>query len=84
MMSSGMMKERVLAENGSRLQGLLESGKTNEEVIEEVYLASLSRSPKAEETKWALETLDLDKNRKKGFENLQWTLLNGAEFLLNH
>jgi hypothetical protein len=84
MMSSGLMKERVLAENGSRLQLLLESNKTNEEIIEEIYLASLSRGPRPEETQWALQTLELDKNRKKGFENLQWTLLNGAEFLLNH
>jgi hypothetical protein len=84
MMSSGLMKERVLAEKGSRLLGLLESTKTDDEVFEEIYLASLSRHPRPEEKKWAIDTLELDKDRKKGFENLQWTLLNGAEYLLNH
>jgi len=82
LMSSKAVNERVLAQNGSRVQKLLESGKTDDEVIDELFLSSLSRWPLAAEREVAHKYMAAD--RKTGAENLQWVLLNGNEFVLNH
>jgi Protein of unknown function (DUF1549)/Protein of unknown function (DUF1553) len=82
LMSSKAINNRVLAQDGSRVQKLLESGKTNEEIIEELYLSSLSRWPTPAEKRVILEFMEPD--RKAGAENLQWVLVNSQEFALNH
>jgi len=82
LMSSKAINDRVLAQNGSRVQKLLESGKTNDQIIDELFLSSLSRWPLAAEREVALRYIG--KDRKTGVENLEWVLLNGNEFVLNH
>ena len=82
MMKSEVVNDRVLAENDSRVQRLVESDRSNTEIVEELFLASLARWPTLEEQELALTTLQAD--RKAGAENLQWALLNGPEFLVNH
>ena len=57
-------------------------GQSDDEVIEELFLASLSRRPTSEETEVAKRLMAVD--RKRGTENVQWVLLNSPEFLLNH
>lgn len=84
MMSSGLVNDRVLADKGSRVQKLLESGKSDDQIIEELYLATLSRWPSAAERKTALQDFEFAKDRKRAAQDLQWALLNGAEFVLNH
>jgi uncharacterized protein YukE len=84
MMSSNLVNDRVLAEGGGRVQQLLESGKTDEEIIDELYLSSLSRWPTATEKRAVLDSFEFAKDRKKGVQDLQWALLNGVEFALNH
>ena len=68
---------------GGRLKGLLTEKKTDEEVIEELFLATLSRRPRPEELDVAAGILR-DGNRVERAEDLQWALLNTVEFLLNH
>jgi hypothetical protein len=80
--SSKVVNDRVLAEKGSLVQLLLDSRKTNDEMIEELFLASLGRWPTPEERQVALQALE--KDRKRGAENIQWALLNSIEFVLNH
>jgi hypothetical protein len=82
LMSSKAVNNRVLAQDGSRVQKLLDANKTNDEIIEELYLSSLSRWPTPAEKKAILEFMQAD--RKAGAENLQWALLNSQEFALNH
>jgi hypothetical protein len=82
LMSSKAVNNRVLAQDGSRVQKLLDSGKTNEQLIEELYLSSLSRWPTPAEKGVILEFMQTD--RKAGAENLQWVLVNSQEFALNH
>lgn len=82
MMSSPAVRNRVRAENGSAIQQLLNSGKSDSEVIEELFLSTLSRRPTKGETEVALRLLE--KDRRQGGEDIQWALLNTAEFLLNH
>lgn len=82
MTKSKVINDRVVAEKGSRVQQLLESGKTNDELVEELFLWTLSRWPTPQEKDVALHALE--KDRKRGAENIQWVLLNSIEFVLNH
>ena len=82
LMSSKVISDRAEAANGSRVEQLVESDKTDSEVIEELYLSSLARWPSPEELDVAMEAMKQD--RKRGAENLQWALLTSSEFILNH
>ena len=61
---------------------LLTSGKSNMEIIEEIFLASLARRPTPAEMQVALQALE--KDRRIGAEDVQWAVLNSIEFVLNH
>jgi len=50
-------------------------------VVEELFLATLSREPSPPEK--ALAVSALDKNRVEGAQNVQWALINLVEFLYN-
>jgi len=60
----------------------LKAGKSDEEIIEDLFLASLSRRPTPDEIEVAKRVIAKDK--KTGVENIQWALLNSTEFLVNH
>ena len=77
-----LVNNRVLAEKGSRVQQLLETSKSNDDLIEEMFLSSLGRWPAAAEREVAQQALE--KDRKRGAENIQWALINSKEFVLNH
>jgi hypothetical protein len=80
MMQSPVVQDRVLVEKGGRAQELLIEH-TDNEVVEELFLATLGREPSASEKDVALTALA--KSRVHGAENLQWALLNMSEFLYN-
>jgi len=82
MMQSSVVSRRVAAEEDSRVDRLVNSDATNDELIVELYLATLARWPSAAESKVALKAVSRD--RAAGASNLQWALLNSPEFLLNH
>ena len=70
------------AENGSRVEQLIKSDKSNAAIVDELYLATLSRKPRDEEKQLAVQWLDAD--RKQGAEDLQWSLLNKLDFIFNY
>ena len=82
MMSSPIVNDRVVAEGSTRVATLLESGSSDDEIIEELFLSSLSRWPTAEEVTVARRLLAED--RRTGAEDIQWALLNAVEFVVNH
>jgi Protein of unknown function (DUF1549)/Protein of unknown function (DUF1553) len=82
MMTSPVVTKRVSAEGSTRVANLLKSGKSDEEIVEELFLASLCRRPTADEVDVAKRVIA--KDRKAGVENIQWALLNSTEFLVNH
>lgn len=57
---------------------------TNEELVEEAFLSTLSRLPSAKEKADALDHLKDAKNRTEGVTDLLWALVNTREFILNH
>jgi Protein of unknown function (DUF1549)/Protein of unknown function (DUF1553) len=83
MMSSGVVTNRVVTEGNTRVANLLKSGKSDDQIIEELVLASLSRFPSAGEVEYA-KHLIAEKGRVQGLGTMQWVMLNTPEFLLNH
>ncbi len=83
LMQSPVVNDRVLAAKDRRVQRLLDTYKTdNARVVDELFLATLSRGPSGEEKSVALAALD--KNRTEGAQDLQWALINQVEFFFNH
>ncbi|HUG92466.1 MAG TPA: DUF1553 domain-containing protein [Planctomycetaceae bacterium] len=76
--------EKKLDDN--RIGQLLARGASNAEIIEEAYLASLSRYPTEDERAAVLQVLDAApaEERRLVVEDLFWSLLSGKEFLFNH
>ena len=82
MMSSPIVLERVSAEGNTRVANLLDSGKSDDEIIAELFLSSLTRYPTDQEVEVAKRVIAED--RESGLEDIQWALLNSPEFLVNH
>ena len=82
MMSSKVVTKRVSAEGQTRVAKLLKSGKSDEEMIEDLFLSSVTRLPTPDEVTVAKRLIAED--RKGGTETIQWSLLNCGEFLTNH
>ena len=84
MMSSKVVNSRVMAGAGGHVEELLTSGLTDAEIVEEMYLTTMARWPTPEEQEQALSVFPFKEDRRRAVENLQWALLNGIEFVLNH
>jgi hypothetical protein len=82
LMNSPFVNRRVRAEEGSRVDHLVRSSLTNAEIVDALYLATLSRPPVPEEKAVALAWLNAD--RREGAEDLHWSLLNKLDFVFNY
>jgi hypothetical protein len=82
LMNSPFVTRRVLAENGSMVDRLVKSAKTSAEIVEDLYLATLSRNPLPQEKQLAVSWIE--KDRKQGAEDLHWSLLNKLDFVFNY
>jgi hypothetical protein len=67
-----------------RVQALAKTKMTNEELVEEAFLATLSRFPTEQQKADGVEHLKSAKNRTEGVTDLLWALVNTREFILNH
>jgi hypothetical protein len=82
LMNSPFVTRRVMAAQGSRVEQLVKSAKTSAEIVDELYLATLSRRPLAEEKRLAVSWVEQD--RRQGAEDLHWSLLNKLDFVFNY
>lgn len=84
LMNGPFLKEKIQAAPASYLGKLLNAmpAPGDDEIIAKLYLRFLTRPPGAEETARAKELVA--KDRKRGFEDLQWILVNKVEFLFNY
>ncbi len=71
------------AEKG-KLARALREGKTDQEIVDQFFLASLSRLPEAEEKDYCQTVIARAENRSEGLQNVLWALLSTNEFLYNH
>ena len=83
LMNSDFVQNKVAAKTG-RVGKLLEAKKPDEEIVQELYLATVSRPATAEESARALQGVSQAPNKTEGFEDLLWALLNSREFMFKH
>jgi hypothetical protein len=67
-----------------RLAALLKEKKSDAQVAEELFLATLSRPPSAKEAEAVTKALGDGGTREEVFRDLLWALLNSKEFTFNH
>ena len=73
-----------LSTPGGRLYQLLGKALSDKEIIEELYLATLTRYPSKEEQLGLEKLISGQPTRKQGFENLLWALISSREFVHKH
>jgi hypothetical protein len=57
-------------------------GKSDGEIVEELYWGALTRGPTEGEVKVMTEHIGRAKERRKGIEDVLWAVLNAKEFVL--
>ena len=82
MMNSKFITSRVTVSRESFAKTMFDSTLTDEQILEVMYLRSLSRKPTDQERSIAQSWIAED--RKVGIEDLQWSLLNKLDFLFNY
>ncbi|MBI3923805.1 MAG: DUF1553 domain-containing protein [Armatimonadetes bacterium] len=70
-----------LGQPGGCLSRLLSSGLHDGQIIEELYLATLCRSPSHEEINRSEIHVLESRNRREGFQDVLWALINSKEFM---
>ncbi len=69
---------------GTRVKALLKSAKADEQILEELFLATLSRFPTEEDKRSFAEYRKSKPDREAAFTGTLWALVNTREFILNH
>ena len=82
LMNHDFVNQRVKAENGSRVQQLVRSDKSSVQIVDDLFLATLSRYPTQREKE--LSTQLVAENRVQGAEDLHWSLINKLDFIFNY
>jgi hypothetical protein len=83
LLNDTFVTNRVRARDNSTVQKLLSQSLDNNRLVEELYLATLSRYPTATEKTAAVNYLTQG-NRTQQLEDLQFALINKIDFLYNY
>ncbi len=67
-----------------RIGEWIDAGRSDAEIVERIYLATLSRRPTPAESDLIAKHLATVNDRAAGFADLQHALINANEFLLRH
>ncbi|MCI0739860.1 MAG: DUF1549 and DUF1553 domain-containing protein, partial [Gemmataceae bacterium] len=81
---NGDFLNKKIANPTGRIETLFKAKKELPAIVEELYLVTLSRPPRPEETQRAMGWLQRAPTPKDGAQDLLWALLNSREFLFNH
>jgi hypothetical protein len=87
MMNGKFLAERTRLDNNKSLQTIASSPRSTAQKLETLYLMSLSRQPRPEETERLVRYVDSGgptHNSAQALADVYWALLNSAEFMLNH
>lgn len=82
LLNGSTIADAIAAPEG-RIAKLVLSGVNNRQLVEEIYLAALSRAPEAAELDYALTYLGKGGARAERAQDLLWALLNSNAFLFN-
>ena len=79
---TGGLVNRAVSEPDNRLGRLLKAGRSNRQIIEELFLASVCRLPTEAERSALVARVESAVDRRSALEDVLWALLNSKEFLL--
>lgn len=82
--ANGELLHRKVSDSRGRIAGLLKKNATDDDIVEQLYLAAYSRKPTADEVAACREIIASAPSRKEGLEDVLWALANTREFLFNH
>lgn len=83
LMNSTLVNDRVRVTNSPFLRQMRDLAST-EAVVDEMFLAFLSRRPSSEEKAKALEGIAKSASRTQAVEDLAWALVNRVDFLFSY
>ena len=83
MMNGQFAAEATSSSRSATVAAVIESNRPVARRIEELYLVTLSRQPRPEETRRLLEYART-RESKQALRDILWSLLNSTEFVLNH
>jgi hypothetical protein len=83
LMADPNLQNRLLT-GKTRIKTVLADKKSDAEVIEELFLSSLSRFPTKEEQDKALEHMKSATSKQTACNDILWALINTTEFIFNH
>lgn len=81
-MLTGDLVNNLIRQSDNRIGKMLADGKRDGEVLEEMYLSALSRTPTTAERDKLLAYVTGAKDKRAAWEDVVWGLLNSKEFLL--
>jgi hypothetical protein len=79
---SGSLMNELLGRPNNRIGRLMQAGRSDAEIIHQLYWATLSHPPRAEELAVASRLVNSSSDRRRAIEDLAWSLMNSNEFLL--
>jgi len=80
----GQMMSRRLVQPKNRLSRLMDSKMSDAQILDALYLRSLSRRPSPKTRTAMLAHVSSSSDRRQGWEDVLWTLLNSQEFIYQH
>jgi hypothetical protein len=84
-MLAGETYTSKISREGGRLAKMLSSGASDEAILDEFYMAALSRRPTVAEKRTLLQLLMNHRDRRQSeLEGLVWAIISSREFAYNH
>ncbi len=83
-MINGPLVHGKLRDEKNRLRQATAAGKSDREIVEDLYLVALCRQPTEVELTRALDHIAAQEDRVAGLEDVCWAILNAKEFLFQH
>jgi len=83
-MINGPVVHNKLRDANGRIHQMVAANKTDDEIIEQLYLSALARKPVEKELEAAKKHIAASSDRKLAMEDVGWALLNSKEFLFQH
>jgi hypothetical protein len=84
LMNGKLVADATSLTGSQKLASLLNGAGTNAEKIGTLYLSTLSRLPRPEESSRMLRYMESQPDAREAFADIFWALLNSSEFRFNH
>ncbi|MBL8818222.1 MAG: DUF1553 domain-containing protein [Planctomyces sp.] len=81
---NGPTVHNKLRSDAGRLHQMIAGGKSDAEIVEQLYLTALSRKPLPAELETSLKHVAANEDRTRALEDIGWAIINSKEFLFQH